>query len=273
MNIKILGSGQDAGIPHIGCYCRVCCKARQHPVYKRLGPSLAVFNRTDCYLIDISPDFKNQLPMIPNKLNRHDKQKFPIKGIFLTHAHLGHCAGLWFLGKEALDTKNVPVFCTPSMKRFLSTNYPFSLLVQRKNIRIKELHHGKPLQLNGFKCVPIQVPHRNEIADTVGYIISNNRKRLIYLPDVDCWTAPIIKEIKLSDIALIDGTFYSAKELPRFKEVPHPPVEETIKQLKNIDTQIYLTHINHTNPLNLRGKERRYIDDSGFKIAYDGMIL
>jgi hypothetical protein len=43
--------------------------------------------------------------------------------------------------------------------------------------------------------------------------------------------------------------------------------------LKGADTPVYFTHINHTNPVNRRGPERRAVEDMGFKIAYDGLVL
>ena len=47
MIIRILGSGQDAGIPQIGCYCEICSKARSdmsHSGVRNIG--LAEHKRT-----------------------------------------------------------------------------------------------------------------------------------------------------------------------------------------------------------------------------------
>jgi pyrroloquinoline quinone biosynthesis protein B len=265
MQVKILGSGQDAGIPQIDCYCPACRLARKYKKYRRLGPSLAISNGKDCVLIDASPDIKPQLEMT-------GKGKGSLKGIILTHAHFGHCVGLLSLGKESLNTKNIPVFCTPKIKRFLYKNYPFSLLVKNKNIIINEINPDKQFKISGIKYTPFKVPHRDEIADTVGYTIEA-KKRIIYLPDIDYWTLDIIKKVNNSDIAFIDGTFYSSRELPRFKQVPHPPIEKTMSLLKNSPAEIYFTHINHTNPINGRGKERAGLKKMGFNIAYDGLAL
>lgn len=275
MIIKVLGSGQDDGIPATGCYCDVCNSAREYTEYRRLAPSVAILDKMEsfCYMIDASPDFKHQLDMIHEEISETKRKgKIPVSGILLTHAHLGHCAGLWPLGKEALEEKNLQVFCTSKMKQFLYANYPFSLLVQRKNIKVKEMYPDKEFAPDGLGFVPIQVPHRNEVTDTVGYIIKSE-KRVVYLPDLDRWTDDILEEIKSSDIAFVDGTFYSKKEISRFQEVPHPPIKETISLLENVDTETYFTHINHTNPINKKRKERRYVESKGFKIAYDGMTL
>lgn len=275
MIIKILGSGQDAGIPHIGCYCVVCKKARRYARFRRLGPSIAILDKKEryCYLIDASPDFEYQINMARKEVNNvRRKGKIPISGILLTHTHFGHISGLLHLGKEAVDEKGLPVYCTSKVKRFIKSNYPFGVLARRKNIKVRDIRKNEEFKLDGFKCMPIQVPHRNEVADTVGFIIKS-KKRIIYLPDIDYWTDRVVKEIRMADIAIIDGTFYVKNEIPRFREVPHPPIRVTIRRLKNANTKIYFTHINHTNVINRYGKEKKLIEDKGFKIAYDGMIL
>lgn len=275
MKIKILGSGQDDGIPHTGCYCDVCNKARTHIDYQRLGPSLALFHkkRSYCYLIDASPDLKRQLDSIHEEMNETKRKgKIPVSGILLTHAHLGHCAGLWHLGMEAVNEENLPVLCTPKMKQFLCNNYPFNLLVQRRNIKIEEINPNEEFELAGATIVPIEVPHRNEIGDTVGYII-NSARSVFYLPDTDRWTNDIVDKINNCDVALIDGTFYSKNEISRSTEVPHPPMKETVSLLEDADTEIYFTHINHTNPVNEKGSEERYIESKGFKIATDHTVI
>ena len=236
---------------------------------------MAIFDKKEefCYLIDASPDFKYQLDMIKEEEIKIQRMgKAPINGILLTHAHFGHCSGLWHLGKETLEEIDLPVFCTQKMKRFLSENYPFSLLVQRKNIEICEIHPNKSYEQGGFHFIPIEVPHRNEMGDTVGYIIQS-KKRILYIPDVDYWTNELLDEIRMANIAIIDGTFYSRDEMPRFNEVPHPPVKETLELIKNMDTEVYFTHVNHTNVLNTDSNEKKQIENKGFKIAFDGMIL
>ncbi|UCE35875.1 MAG: MBL fold metallo-hydrolase [Thermoplasmata archaeon] len=275
MRIKILGSGQDAGIPHTGCNCEVCDKARDHNENRRLGPSIAILddNGDFCYLIDASPDFKYQLDMIRGEINEKKRNgRLPISGILLTHAHLGHFSGLWQLGREAVNENELPVFCTLKMKHVLLDNYPFNLLIQNKNIEVVEIHLQKEFKLNGLTGIPIKVPHRDEVGDTVGYIFQS-KKRIIYIPDIDSWTDEVLNEIRNSDIAIIDGTFYSKGEIPEHDEVPHPSILETITLLGDIRNEIYFTHINHTNPINIKGQERKELERKGYKIAYDGMTI
>lgn len=196
----------------------------------------------------------------------------PLSGIFLTHAHLGHIAGLWQLGWEALAVNNLPVYCTSKMLNTLKSNYPFSLLVKRKNIKLQELRAHVNNEFGSFKVKIFEVPHRNEIADTVGYVIESS-KRIVYLPDLDCWNDTALKEVQKADIAFIDGTFYHKSEFAQFSKVPHPPIQDTIERLGDAKTEIYFIHINHTNPMNINGQERKYVVSKGFKIAYDGLSV
>lgn len=275
MKLKVLGSGQDAGIPHAGCYCSVCRAARRNIRKRRLGPSIALMSKEKafCFLIDASPDFKVQLDAVREECSCvRRKGRIPVSGILLTHAHMGHYSGLWQLGKETLDEKNVPVYCTPLMKQFLSLSFPLNYLVQAKNIVIQEIALDAVLKLDGFYITSISVPHRNEFSDTVGYVIQAN-KRVVYMPDLDFWTDELVQHVRQADIALIDGTFYAKDELPRFTEVPHPPIKESIKLFKGSKTEIYFTHINHTNAVNKQGRALHHVKKNGFHVAFDGFNL
>lgn len=95
----------------------------------------------------------------------------------------------------------------------------------------------------------------------------------MYLPDLDHWTDEIVETLVSCDLALVDGSFYSKNEMPRYDQVMHPPVTESLEVLRDLGTAVYFTHLNHTNPLNRPGKERDLIKKHGFKIAYDGMTL
>ncbi|MFX0133164.1 MAG: MBL fold metallo-hydrolase [Candidatus Hodarchaeota archaeon] len=278
MKILILGSGQDAGIPQIGCYCENCNNARAKKEYIHLAPSLSLYDikRGFCFLIDASPDIKYQVDSLKNKKIVGNREGvLPVDGIFLTHAHFGHCSGLWLLGKECIDEKNVPIYCSPKMKQFLKNNHPFSHLLDRKNIILKELAVSKEMHFEEFNFFikSIEIPHRNEFADTVGYLIKSKRM-LLYIPDLDFWTEEIVNLVNSVDIALIDGTFYTKNEIPSGRDILHPPITETMDLFKHSNTEIYFTHFNHSNPIvKPEGEERNNAIKKGFKIVYDGLRI
>ncbi len=276
MQLVILGSGQDAGVPQIGCYCGNCVKSREDKAYQRLGPSIALItsNKKTCYIIDASPDLKVQVDIV-NKLMLKElpAKSVPITGIFLTHAHFGHLAGLWSLGKECIDIKGITVHCTHKLNHFLNSQHPFKHMTEQGNIKPTPFEIGVLQEFNGFSISSFEVPHRNEFADTVGYII-HATKTVVYLPDIDDWTEEILTIIEEADIALIDATFYTKAELPRMSNVKHPPMIETMERLKDSTTEIYFTHFNHTNKtLDETSKERKETLEKGFKLAFDGQII
>lgn len=273
--LMVLGSAQDGGVPQAGCYCPVCKRARANADCRRLAPSIAIYNEEAgfCYLIDASPDLSEQIDRIYEAIPRVNRGgKIPVSGILLTHAHIGHYAGLLQLGTEVIAEKGLPVYCTASMMEFLSISKPFSLLIENGNITLHEVRPNAGFIRDGVGFTPIAVPHRGETTDTVGYAIEAGR-RAAYIPDTDRWTDSLIEEISRSDVALIDGTFYSREELPRFEEVPHPTIEGALGIFAGIDTEIYFTHINHTNPANAGGAQREKIERGGFRLAFDGMTL
>jgi len=276
MQFIILGSAQDAGIPQIGCYCKNCNNARNKLGLKRLGPSAAFFDKEKnfCYLLDASPDIKYQIDIINKTLPNANKQSsLPIKGVFLTHSHFGHCSGLWSLGLECINAKEIQVFCTEKMGEFLKNNHPFKQLFSRKNLSLFSMKINYEYPLENFNIKAIKVPHREEFSDTVCFLIKGT-KELLYLPDIDYWTTDLIKLVKNVDIAFIDGTFYSKDDIPHMDKVPHPPIIETMGNFHRTSTEIYFTHFNHTNPiLPLESLERKNVLEKGFKIAEEELLI
>ena len=166
---------QDGGVPHLGCE-KKCCTNILNPRYVS---SIMVFNdyNQDSYLFDASPNISEQLNFMKNKISTH------LKGVFLTHAHIGHYTGLMFFGREAMNSKSINVYAMPRMKKFLETNGPWSQLVDLKNINLIQLHNESIFSLDEeLKVTPFEVPHRDEFSETVGYLIKGPLNRLYIFP-------------------------------------------------------------------------------------------
>ena len=273
--IKVLGITQDGGYPHPGCNEECCNLAWSNKNLKKLISSIAIVDELSkkYWLIDITPDFKEQLNMIDSS--------FSLEGIFLTHAHIGHYIGLVDLGLEVMNLKNINVYAMPKMKSFLEDNAPINFLITNKNINPIQITDNIYIDLNkDVKISPFLVPHRNELSETVGYKILSKNKSVIYLPDIDSWNIDIIDVIKQNDILFLDGTFYDKNEINHrnIDKIPHPSILESInkfKEIKNISRKkIYFTHLNHTNIL-LRKDSKEYASfvSKGYNIAYDGQVV
>jgi pyrroloquinoline quinone biosynthesis protein B len=268
--IIVLGIAQDGGIPHIGCDQEIC-RAQSHPV-----SALAIIQDQAVYLIDASPDLRVQYRELVRRYPALAKKNL-FDGIFLTHAHMGHYTGLIYLGKESVSTKQTPVYCSEEMTTYLKKNAPWSLLTENENIEIRTFAPNKPIDF-GFKITPVPVPHRKEFTDTYGFLIQGAKKSMLYIPDIDAWEPvrdQMVQWLKDMDYALLDGTFYSGKELPGrdMTKVPHPTIEHSLSFFKGfpeLHADIFFTHFNHTNPVLIPGSvEAENVKIAGHHLAVD----
>ena len=275
-SLKILGVVQDGGFPHLGNNKTCCDNVDQN----RYVTSILLTNNlnNESYLFDASPDINEQLNFMGDRIKKD------LKGIFLTHAHIGHYTGLMYFGREALNSRLINVYAMPRMKKFLEKNGPWSQLVELKNISIKQISNNSKISIAPNVIVqPIEVPHRGEFSETVGYKIYGPNKTLLFIPDIDkwyLWEKSIIDEIKKVDYALIDATFYDSKEVNYrdVSEIPHPFVVESLELFDPIKqkekNKIFFIHLNHTNPLlNDNSEEYQYIINKGYNVAKEGMVL
>lgn len=82
-SLLFLGTGSSAGIPVIGCSCKVCTSS--NPKNRRCRTSALIRYKHKNYLIDAGPDIKYQ------SLHHHLRA---VSGLVLTHTHFDHIGGL-----------------------------------------------------------------------------------------------------------------------------------------------------------------------------------
>ncbi len=280
--ILVLGIGQDAGVPQMGCNSPFCQNAWKNNKLRQMVSSIALVNpqNNERWIFDATPDLPEQFQLLKTITNDFSNN---LSGIFLTHAHIGHYTGLMYLGRESMNAKETKVYAMPRMKTMIETNAPWSQLVSLKNISLQTLTDKTTVKLSeNLSVQPFLVPHRDEFSETVGYKIISNSKSLVFIPDIDKWQKweqKLEDVVKSSDYVLIDGTFYADGEINRpMSEVPHPFVSETTELLKNLPlnekNKVYFIHFNHSNPLvqgdKLKIKELR---KKGFNVAKTGQII
>jgi pyrroloquinoline quinone biosynthesis protein B len=275
--IRILGIAQDGGNQHAGCKKKCCKDSWQYDSLRKYVVSLALVDSSakKWWLFEATPDIKFQLQDF--KVLTNGFYNYLPDGIFITHAHIGHYTGLMELGREVMNTKEIPVYVLPRMKTFLETNGPWSQLVNLKNIILNKLPKDSVFSLSAKISVEtFRVPHRDEYSETAGFKISTGNKKYLFIPDIDKWqkwNRKIIEEVKSVDIAFLDGTFFSTDELPNRKisEVPHPLVSETMElfmnESKDVKSKIFFIHFNHTNPLIWDEKAQINFLNTGFNLA------
>ena len=281
ISLVVLGTVQDGGSPHIGCK-KSCCKSLfTDPDPSRQVVSLGIIDRISeqTYLLEATPDMPAQVAMLAHMAD-FDGKEMP-DGIFITHAHIGHYTGLMFLGREAMGSRNVPVYVMPRMQSYLQNNGPWSQLIELNNIQLRPMTSLSPLVLTqAVTIVPFAVPHRDEYSETVGFRILGPNKSALFIPDInkwDIWDEDIVNEIKKVDYAFVDATFYDQSEIPNrdMSEIPHPFVVESMALFNDLSPEdknkIYFVHLNHSNPLlDPESKQSKTVLKSGMHVARFG---
>ena len=272
--VIVLGVAQDGGVPHAGCTKTCCAESWNDPEKQFRVSCLGIVDpqTNEVWMIDATPDFPKQYHVLTQNGN------CSLKGILLTHAHMGHYTGLMHLGREVMGAKSLPVYVMPGMKTFLESNGPWDQLVTLGQIDLKPMKNKSIQPLNErISIKPFLVPHRDEYSETVGYRVVGPSHSLVYIPDIDKWEnwdRDIGEVILENDYILIDGTFFGDGEIPNrsMEEIPHPFIIESMERFNNLSekekSKIRFIHLNHTNPaLNNESAERKSMTLKGLKVA------
>ncbi len=276
--LTILGIAQDAGYPQAGCEAPHCQRGWADPNAERLPVALGVVDtsRGQSILFEATPALPRQLHRLYVLGNGAR-----LAGVFLTHAHIGHYAGLMYFGREAMGARDVPVYAMPRMRRFLSNNGPWNQLVQLGNIAVQPLAAGEAVAIGRVRVTPFLVPHRDEYSETVGYRIDGPTRSALFIPDIDKWSKwprELAREVRAVDYAFLDATFFGPDELPGrdMAEIPHPLVVETMFQLQSLTpeqrSRVWFIHFNHSNPLlDPDSAAAQQVQQRGFNVAVEGL--
>ena len=278
--VIVLGIAQDGGVPQAG----TDHQGWEDPQRQRLATSLGLVDPAtgERWLFEATPDF-------PEQLHRLDVaapvgEGYGIDGIFLTHAHIGHYAGLMHLGHEVMGADNIPVYAMPRMAEYLRSDGPWSQLVNYQNIDLREMADGESVQLNDrLRVTPFRVPHRQEYSEVVGYRIEGPHKSVLFIPDIDSWEDFDAAGTRIEDLiaevdhAYLDATFFDHSELPGrdMSGFPHPPISHSMRRFAELPAaekaKVRFIHLNHTNPaLWSENEQFREVLDKGFVLAMEG---
>ena len=275
--VVVLGTAQDGGDPQAG----TPPGPAWNPSRRRLAASIAIVDPRsgNRWLIEATPDFRDQLRLLDSVAPANGVPG--LQGIFVTHAHVGHYAGLIHLGREVIGARGVPVYAMPRMRRFLESNGPWEQLVRLRNVEMRELSAGVGARIaEDIVVTPFLVPHRDEYSETVGFRIQGPNRTVVFLPDIDKWErwdslgVRVEDVVASADVAYLDGTFFRADEVPgrAMSEIPHPLISETMQRFSGAPEaqrrRIRFIHLNRTNGAAASGSvERREIERAGFAVA------
>ncbi len=283
VELFVLGTAQDGGLPHFGCEQPCCAEARRSGRVlfpAALGVVDRRFDAPKLLLLEATPRIEEQVAMLHDLADVHGRARQPVDAVLTTHAHLGHYLGLAWFGREVAGSRSVPVHCSPRFATFLREHAPWKQLVALEQVDVRAFTIGEPFSpWPGLVVTAIAVPHRDEFSDTMAFVLRGPNRAVLFVPDVDAWEKqPGLLERLLDgvDVAYLDGTFFDGRELPDrdLREIPHPLMTRTMQLLgpraRTAPGTLRFLHCNHSNPVLHDAALRAQVEAAGFAIAEQG---
>ena len=214
MKIKftLLGTGSSMGIPRPDGFFGKC-NPNNIKNFRTRCSALISYNK-NYYLIDTSPDLRNQL--LFNKVKS-------INSVLYTHFHADQTHGINDLRIFYLKTqKKIPIYCDKITAKYLKDNFSYCFkkkfdypaMLKLKTLK-KNFELGNKIKKIKIKAIPV----RHGLINSIAYIIEN---KLAYISDANELYHKDIKDFKNLKFLVIDCL--------RFKKHPsHFNLEEVIK--------------------------------------------
>jgi pyrroloquinoline quinone biosynthesis protein B len=277
--LVVLGIAQDGGLPHVGC-TKECCRVARQTDRVVWPASLGVHDLETgkLVLIEVTPAVEPQLALLHGITGQEGRERRPVDAVLITHAHIGHYSGLVHFGREVASTRKLPLFASERFTDFIQNNGPWSQLVELGQISPRIVEPSRPFApIEGLEITAISVPHRDEFSDTLAFRIRGSNRTVLFVPDIDAWTDPLLSELLDGvDVAYLDATFYDGRELPGrdLSEIPHPLMTQTMERLADearaSPGRFRFIHLNHTNPALHSAQIQEEILERGFRVARQG---
>lgn len=251
MRLTFLGTGTSVGVPTIGCHCKVCSSDDPHD--KRLRASALVETGQTRLLIDIGPDFRQQMLPLPFR---------KIDAVLLTHIHYDHVGGIDDL-RPFCQFGEVNVYANESTAQGLMHTVPYCFAEHRypgaPKINLHTLPPHHPLRVNELEVVPFVVNHGQ--LPIFAYRIGP----LAYITDM--------KTIDERELHWLEGVDILVTNALRFQPEhhAHQNVDDAIAFARRIGArQTYLIHSCHDIGLHAEVNARLPRD---VQLAYDGQTI
>jgi pyrroloquinoline quinone biosynthesis protein B len=308
MRVKVLGSAAGGGFPQWNCGCSNCNRMRAGVFRGRARAQAQVAISAahgKWFLLNASPDLRQQILENPEFAPAEETRSTPIIGIILTSADVDCVMGLLHLR----EFQPLVIYSTSAVRRVLTDENSLFRTLERAipPVRWESLEIGKPVAVHqdsaagageSFRCTAVSVGggfpdyvsdalRRNlpEEEAVIGLEFCAGGKRFFYAPNLPGRGEEWKRHARESNLALLDGTFWTDDELVRVRgsgktarEMGHLPLSGAnglLEQLRNVkNSRRVLIHMNNTNPaLDEESAANRELRDAGWEIATDGMEM
>jgi pyrroloquinoline quinone biosynthesis protein B len=300
MHVIVLGAAAGGGYPQWNCACENCRAAFRDGIAQTQS-SLAVSADGDhWFLLNASPDLRQQIIQTPALHPRHGKRHSPIVGAVLTNADVDHVTGLLTLR----ESQPLNVYATERVLGVLQANSIFNVLnpdfVKRRPLTlgtplVLALPDGAPsgLTVEAF-CVPGKValwledPTAANFGsvpeDTVALKLSDQQgQSFFYIPGCASMPDDLAARLTGASAVFFDGTTFTDDEMmshglgvktaARMGHMAMSGPEGSLAAFAElgVERKIYI-HINNSNPaLRPESEQRAMVEQAGWQVAFDGL--
>lgn len=251
-----LGTGASMGVPIIGCKCQTC--SSQDPKDRRLRPSGLIQIADKNIIIDVGPDFRAQA--LKHNIDSLD-------GVFLTHIHADHIAGVDDLRIYFFKTQN-KMDCFLSAETFADLkvryaylfkpiNSDFNVTAQLK-LHLLEKEHGH------FSFLQHEFSY---VSFSQGGVKVNGFRigDLAYLSDIKDFDEEIFDHLKGVNTLILSAVGNGGSKV-------HLSLKEAVAFADRVGAKkAYFTHLSHHflhEKTNQELPENRQLAYDGLKVAF-----
>lgn len=251
MEITFLGTGTSCGVPVIGCQCEVC--RSEDPKDRRLRCSILVETEQTRLLVDIGPDFREQILPQPFRC---------IDGILITHSHYDHVGGMDDI-RPYCQFGEINVYADPIARQSMLEMLPYCFAEHRypgvPAIGLHEIHAGEMLRLGDIDVLPFEVMHGK--LPILGYRFG----RFAYITDM--------KTMADEQVGLLEGVDTLVVNALRFDRPHHSHqlVDDAVAFARKVGARrTLLTHMCHD--IGLHDEVNKRLPE-GVELAFDGQKI
>jgi pyrroloquinoline quinone biosynthesis protein B len=301
LDVIVLGSAAGGGLPQWNCRCEVCRAAWEDPGLRsgQASVALSADGGANWFLVNASPDLRQQILDTPRLHPRRGTRDSPIAGVILTNAEVDAVAGLLSL-REGWP---FAIYAHPRVLGTLAANSLFNVLAPARVPR-RAIVLGEPFEpllqdgaASGLVIEAFGVPGKPawylegtaggeaDAGDAIGLRVRDRdgTAELVFVAGCAEVDERLADRLRDAPLVFFDGTLWTDDEMQRAglgektgRGMGHMPISGaggTLDRLGGLGIgRKVLVHINNSNPVLLPGsRERREVERAGWCVAAPGM--